>query len=55
VRNYRCGIFLKIIRRQPIVFRADEGFEETPGPASDQPANRYPQSPGVYVPTSALY
>ena len=34
--NDRSRIFLKIIRRQPVVFGANESFEETPGAASYQ-------------------
>ena len=42
VGDVRCAmtgdrIFLIIVRRQPVVFGADEGFEEAPGAASDQP------------------
>ena len=31
MRNHGHGMLLHIVRRQPIVFRADEGFEERPG------------------------
>ena len=33
MRNDRLGIFLIIVRRQPVVFRADKSFEEAPGTA----------------------
>ena len=37
MRDRRRGIFLKIVRRQHVVGRRDEGLEEPPGAARDQP------------------
>ncbi len=36
MRDDRRRIFLKVVRRQPVVFGADEGFEEAPGAPRDQ-------------------
>ena len=35
--DYGYGIFLEVIRRQPVVFGAHKRFEEPPGAARDQP------------------
>ena len=35
--NYGNGILLKIVRGQPMIFRADEGFEKRPGLAGKLP------------------
>ncbi len=37
VGDDRPGIFLEIVRRQHVVFRGDEFFEEAPGAPRDQP------------------
>ena len=42
--RHRRRIFLEIVRRQHVIRRRDEGLEEPPGPARDQP-----QGPGVGV------
>jgi len=33
MRHDAGGMLLKIVRRQPVVLRADEGLEKVPGPA----------------------
>ena len=37
VGHDRCRLFLEIVGRKGVVFRADEGLEEPPGPARGQP------------------
>ena len=36
MRHHRRRVFLEIVRRQHVVGRRDEGFEEAPGPPRDQ-------------------
>ena len=33
VRDHRYRMFLEVVRRQPMIFGADEGFEKCPRPA----------------------
>ena len=36
MRDRRLRVVLEIVRRQPVLVRADEGLEEQPGAPSDQ-------------------
>src|SRR3989442_3489549 len=37
MRDHRERILLKIVGRQPVIFRADEGFKKAPGATRDIP------------------
>ena len=40
VRDDGPGIFLEVVRRQPVVFSSHKSFEEAPGTASHQASER---------------